>query len=114
MQTLYANGRVRSIVHRTDGVLHRIDGPTYQYWGPDGVLIEEEWYQNGYKHRDGKPAYRKWNDAGQLVEEKWYQHHRKLSQEEIEQIVRPDTFRIVIASLPQPLYEEIWEEFRTI
>ena len=95
METKYhPDGVVKSIAYMVNYRYHRDDGPAYQEWNDAGVLIAEEWYQNGFPHRNNNPdhsalrngpnhsalrngpARQEWNNAGQLIREEWWQNGR--------------------------------------
>lgn len=61
------------------GVLHRVGGPAFREWSLQGILIREEWRQNGDLHctetyADGVvyPAYTTWYEIGKVSEKIWY------------------------------------------
>jgi hypothetical protein len=91
---------------------HRVGGPAYRYWA-DGQLVKEMWFMYDCVHRNDGPAVTSWGNDGRLIQELWRLDGLPWTEEKIEEFMRPDAYKFAIATLPQPIAEEIWEEFRT-
>lgn len=120
--------QIRSKLHRTDGPAdewrwgdikcserwfingteHRIGAPSsWSMWSSTQYQYAN-WKVNGKYHRADGPASQEWEENSNIAREEWYAHGKLVSDWlVIAQIALP----VIHALLPQPIVEEIAEQF---
>jgi hypothetical protein len=76
-----------------------------------GKLIKEQWCVDGTIHRLDGPAITTRDAGGAVISEQWRYRNSKVTLDELAVMLKPERYRAAFASLPQPIFEEIWEVF---
>jgi len=107
-KTFYRNGKIQTITYTTSHdvlgyLLHKKDTPARIKYNEDGEIISGEWAINGLLHCSTGPAI--------INSDEWWLNGVKLERETFVMLTCSDILSILFSTLPQPIAEEIFDNF---